>query len=138
MADTRALRQKIERRIAELQENIAELQEKLKAVDAVEAMERDLGEAPRSLPLPFQPPAPNASSAPVAADGSFPDICAQFLTDEWSDLDYFVPLVQRVRPDATRQNVSVGLRRLAERGLAEVKTGGSRREGNEYRRKQAA
>jgi len=119
MADTKALRSRILNRIAVLNQ-------RLKALDLVDEMERELGDEDGGTP---------DSGAPILKDGSLIKVCLDVLPEQWRTVSAQVPVVQQRYPMAKRPAISTAYKRLAERKLVEVRGGKSRKDPLEYKRK---
>jgi hypothetical protein len=138
MADTKALRQAIERQIAELQR-------KLRAVEVVEDLDREMLATPLPprrasvKPSEAEPEAqtqllPLPGGPPTLDENTVIDVVKRSLGAAWHDVSHYFDIVLREIPDAKKAAVSTALARLVERRIAESKPRGSRREGYLYRK----
>jgi hypothetical protein len=127
MTNTKALRQQI-------LGQIAELKEKLRAIDMVERMSRDL----KAKGKPKPPTAPSKAEAgeTLAGPQSLIDVCQSALTDEWQSVRQLSDWVLAKKPDAKMAPINTAFVRLHQRGRAEKRGGSSRKDVTEYRRKQ--
>ncbi len=126
MADTKALRRRIE-------EQIRALQEKIRAVELVEQVAAELGidgERPsRALVDP--------SEDATFTDHSIAEACKLIVLESdkaWTAIDVLKEIRGRGKSGATREAVSVALRRLAGSGLLEARKSRNRKVGHTYRR----
>ena len=127
MADTKALRHRIE-------EQIRALQEKLRAVELVEQVAAELGidggRPSRALV--------EASTDTTFADHSIAEACKLIVLESykaWTATDVLEEIRGRGKSGATREAVSVALRRLAGSGVLEARKSRNRKMGYTYRSK---
>lgn len=125
MADTKTLRLRIE-------EQIRTLQEKLRAIDRVEQMAAELG-IDRERPSKASETSPTDATF---ADHSIAEACKLIVFESARDrtaADVLEEVRRRGKAQATREAVSVALRRLARDGLLEARKRPNRKVGIIYR-----
>lgn len=127
MADTKALRRRIE-------EQIRALQDKLRAVELVEQAAAELGiDGERPSKALMEP-----STDATFADYSIAEACKRIVVESdkaWTAIHVLEEIRRRGKPGATREAVSVALRRLARSGVLEARRSRNRKIGQTYRPK---
>ncbi len=127
MADTKAIRRRIE-------EQIRALQDKLRAVELVEQAAAELGvDGERPSKALMKP-----STDGTFADHSIAEACKHIVIESdktWTAINVLEEIKRRGKPGATREAVSVALRRLAGSGVLEARRSRNRKKGQTYRSK---